>query len=101
MQSCVATMARSFKDAQTYMGILILAPMLAGMLGPRPASRNQPWMDALRTLRQYVPLTNVSGGRAPGVIPFLAAALSALLVARLFLRLTVSLFKDERIVFGR
>ena len=33
MQSCVATLARSFKEAQSYMGILILAPMLVGVLG--------------------------------------------------------------------
>jgi len=101
MQSCVATMARSFKEAQTYMGILILAPMLAGMLGTLYPISNQPWMYAVPMLGQYVLLTNVLGGRYPGLIAFLTAAVSALLVAMFFLRLTVSLFKDERIVFGR
>jgi sodium transport system permease protein len=101
MQSCVATMARSFKEAQSYMGILILAPMLAGMLGTLYPITNQPWMYAVPMLGQYVLLTNVLGGRYPGVIAFLTAAVSCLLVATFFVRLTVSLFKDERIVFGR
>jgi sodium transport system permease protein len=101
MQSSVATMARSFKEAQSYMGILILAPMLAGMLGTLYPIANQPWMYAVPMLGQYVLLTNVLGGRYPGLIAFLTAAVSSLLVASLFVRLTVSLFKDERIVFGR
>ena len=101
MQSCVATMARSFKEAQSYMGILILAPMLAGMLGTLYPIANQPWMYAVPMLGQYVLLTNVLGGRYPGLIAFLTAAVSSLLVATFFVRLTVSLFKDERIVFGR
>jgi sodium transport system permease protein len=101
MQSSVATMARSFKEAQSYMGILILAPMLAGMLGTLYPIANQPWMYAVPMLGQYVLLTNVLGGRNPGMIAFLTGAVSCLLVATLFVRLTVSLFKDERIVFGR
>ena len=32
---------------------------------------------------------------------FVTATVSCLLVASFFVRLTVSLFKDERIVFGR
>ena len=30
MQSSVATMARSFKEAQTYLGMLMMLPMLPG-----------------------------------------------------------------------
>jgi sodium transport system permease protein len=32
LQACIATMARSFKEAQSYMGVLILLPMLPGMM---------------------------------------------------------------------
>lgn len=101
MQSALATLARSFKEAQSYMGILILAPMLVGVLGTLYPIDNQPWMYGVPMLGQYVLLTNVLGGRAPGAIAFVAAALSCVIVAAFFIRLTVALFRDERIVFGR
>ena len=44
MQSCVATLARSFKEAQSYMGILILLPMLPGVHGHALSAR-QPAVD--------------------------------------------------------
>ena len=101
MQSAVATLARSFKEAQSYMGILILAPMLVGVLGTLYPIDNQPWMYGVPMLGQYVLLTNVLGGRAPSVAAFAAAALSCVVVAAFFIRLTVAFFRDERIVFGR
>jgi sodium transport system permease protein len=101
MQSSVATLARSFKEAQSYMGILILAPMLAGVMGTLYPIDNQPWMYGVPMLGQYVLLTAVLGGRAPGVMAFVGAAVSCVVVATFFMRLTVALFRDERIVFGR
>ena len=70
LQSCVATLARSFKEAQSYMGILILAPMLVGVLGTIYPIDNQPWMFGVPMLGQYVLLTNVLGGRTPGPLAF-------------------------------
>jgi sodium transport system permease protein len=84
VQSCVATLARSFKEAQSYMGILILAPMLVGVLGTLYPIDNQPWMYGVPMLGQYVLLTNVLGGRAPGVLAFTAAALTCVVVAAMF-----------------
>jgi sodium transport system permease protein len=101
MQSCVATMARSFKEAQTYMGILILAPMLVGVLGTIYPIENQPWMFAVPMLGQYVLLTNVLGGRPPNPVIFIGAAVSCVIAAMFVIRVTVALFRDERIIFGR
>jgi sodium transport system permease protein len=100
-QVCVATMARSFKEAQTYMGILILAPMLTGVLGTLYPIDNQPWMYGMPILGQYVLLTNVLGGRTPNPLAFLAAAAACVVAATLLVRLTVALLRDERIIFGR
>jgi len=101
VQSCVATLAKSFKEAQTYMGILILAPMIIGVMGTLYPIDNQPWMYAEPLLGQYVLLTSVLGGYAPGPLPFLAAAVVCVLAAAALLRATVALLNDERIVFGR
>ncbi len=100
-QSCIATMAKSFKEAQTYMGILILAPMLVGVLGTLYPIDNQPWMYGVPLLGQYVLLTSVLGGYAPGPLAFVAAGLVCVAGAALFIRATVALLNSERIVFGR
>jgi sodium transport system permease protein len=101
LQSCVASLARSFKEAQSYMGILILAPMLVGVLGTIYPVDNQPWMYGVPMLGQYVLLTNVLGGRAPGPLAFVVAAAACAVAAALLMRVTVSLFRSERIIFGR
>jgi len=101
VQSCVATLAKSFKEAQTYMGILILAPMLVGVMGTLYPIDHQPWMYGVPLLGQYVLLTSVLGGYAPGPLAFAAAATTCVACAVLALRATVALLDDERIVFGR
>jgi sodium transport system permease protein len=101
VQSCVATLAKSFKEAQTYMGILILVPMLVGVMGTLYPIDNQPWMWGVPLLGQYVLLTSVLGGYAPGPIAFVIAAAVCLGSAALLVRMTVALLNDERIVFGR
>ena len=83
------------------MGILILAPMLVGVLGTLYPIDNQPWMFGVPMLGQYVLLTNVLGGRAPGPLAFVVAAAACVVAATLLLRVTVSLFRSERIIFGR
>ena len=55
VQSCVATLAKSFKEAQTYMGILILAPMIIGVMGTLYPIDNQPWMYGVPLLGQVRP----------------------------------------------
>ena len=101
VQSCVATLAKSFKEAQTYMGILILAPMIIGVMGTLYPIANQPWMYGVPLLGQYVLLTSVLGGYAPGPVAFLVAAVACVLSAAALLRATVALLNNERIVFGR
>jgi sodium transport system permease protein len=83
------------------MGILILAPMLVGVLGTLYPIDHQPWMYGVPLLGQYVLVTSVLGGYAPGPIAFGAAALACVASAALMLRATVALLNDERIVFGR
>jgi sodium transport system permease protein len=101
LMACVATLARSFKEAQTYMGILMLGPMLLGLVGAIYPLDNRPWMFGVPILGQYVLLNNVIGGRAPGALAFGVAAAAAVLGAAVCVRVMVSLFRNERVIFGR
>lgn len=101
LQACIATLARSFKEAQSYMGILMVLPMLLGLAGALYPLDNQPWMYGVPILGQYVLLTSVIGGHPPGPWAFAAAAAAAIAGAGIFVRIMVSLFTSERVIFGR
>jgi sodium transport system permease protein len=101
LQAAVATLARSFKEAQTYMGVLILAPMLPGVLSSLYPLGNAPWMYAIPMLGPYILLTDVLGGRFPEVTAFLASAGTCVVASLILLRITTWLFRSEQIIFGR
>jgi sodium transport system permease protein len=101
LQAAVATLARSFKEAQTYMGVLILAPMLPGIMAQLYPVGGAPWMYAVPMLGPYVLLTNVMGGRSPELMPVALSAGVCLLGTAVLIRVTTGLFRSERIIFGR
>jgi sodium transport system permease protein len=101
LQSAVATLARSFKEAQSYMGVLVLLPMIPGVLGALYPLGNAPWMYATPMLGPYVLLTNVLGGQTPPVNAFAISAGVSLVAAAILVRITATLFESERIIFAR
>ena len=102
LQACVGTYSRSFKEAQSYMGVLTTVPVtaiaLAGALYPL---NSQPWMYAVPMLSQYMLVKSVIGGSDPGALAFVTATVSSLALAAVMLMLMTRLFKNERIIFGR
>ena len=101
LQAAVSTLARSFKEAQSYMGVLVLLPMLPGMLSAVSTIGQEPWMYLVPVLGQHVLVMGVLGGRPEEWWAFVTAGLIAVLSAALLIRTMTSLFKLERIVFGR
>jgi sodium transport system permease protein len=86
-QMLVSTYARSFKEAQTYLQVLLLLPMLPGML------------------LSFSPIgaktCEVMRGQAIGVLPYVLAAAGCIAAAAVCLAFTARLLTQERIVFGR
>jgi sodium transport system permease protein len=101
MQTCLSTFARSFKEAQTYMGYLIFVPTLPGVLGSIYPIASQPWMFPVPILGQHLLASDVLGGRAPAAVMFAVSALAAVATALLLVRFTTRLLQRERIIFGR
>lgn len=101
LQAAVATLARSFKEAQTYMGVLILGPMLPGVLSSLYPIGTAAWTYSVPMLGPYILLTDVLGGRAPDASAFLTSAGTCLLASAILVRITTGLFKSEQIIFGR
>ena len=101
LQAAVATLARSFKEAQTYMGVLILAPMLPGVISSLYPLGNSIWMYGIPMLGPYILLTDVLGGRLPDPSTFLTSAGTCLVASAILLRITTGLFRSEHIILGR
>ena len=101
IQTYLATFARSFKEAQSYMGFLMMVPMLPGLLSSVYPIASEPWMYPVPILGQHLLLTDVLGGKAPDLPMFAAAALATVIAAALLLRLVTALLQRERIIFGR
>jgi sodium transport system permease protein len=101
LQSSVATLARSFKEAQSYMGVLTLVPMLPGMLSALYPIGSAPWMYLVPMLGPYVVLTDLLGGRPVPALPFLATGAVSIVAALALVRVTTMLFGSEKVIFGR
>jgi sodium transport system permease protein len=101
MQMFIASFARSFKEAQSYLGMLIMVPMLPGILAAVYPLSNQPWMAPIPILGQYVLLTDVLGGKEPTAMSLGVAAFVALLASLVLVYLTTLLFRKEKMIFGR
>jgi sodium transport system permease protein len=100
LQAAVATLARSFKEAQTYMGVLILGPMLPGIVSALYPLGDSPWMHAVPMLGSYVLLTDILGGRLPETTAFVASAGTCFIATVILIRITTGLFRSENILFG-
>lgn len=100
-QMLVSTYARSFKEAQTYIQLLLLLPMLPGMLLAVSPIQSQLWMYLVPVFGQQLLIGEVMRGQAVGPFPFLLGAVGCAAAATACLVLTTRLLGEERIIFGR
>jgi len=97
----VSTFARSFKEAQGYLGVLILLPMLPGVIGTLYPLSNRQWLAPIPIVGQYALAADVLGGKTPSVLYYLLAGIAVLVCAGVLVNLTARLLQREAIVFGR
>jgi sodium transport system permease protein len=100
-QTYLATFAKSFKEAQTYMGILILVPMLPGIITSVYPIATQIWMYPIPILGQHVLMSDVLGGKPTPWWAFVLGAGAALITALLLVQVTTRLLQREKIIFSR
>jgi sodium transport system permease protein len=101
IQAYASTFARSFKEAQSYMGMLIMVPMIPGMLSTLYPLGDKPWLHPVPVIGQQVLLTAVLGGRQVEMYSFVVAAVTTMALSIVLIRLTTVLFNRERIIFSR
>jgi len=101
VQLLVASFSRTVKEAQTYLSLGVLVPMLPAMLTSLQAIELQDWMVAVPVLGQQALLTRSIHGEPYGAAGYLVAGVGALVLALLCVRAAAALFRRERIIFGR
>jgi sodium transport system permease protein len=101
VQMLVATFARSFKEAQTYVQLLLFLPMVPGMMLTLSPVQSQTWMYAVPMLGQQMLMGELMRGEPMGVLPYLLGTAGCVALAVVALAATSRLLGDERSVFGR
>jgi len=101
LQLLASTFARSFKEAQSYVQLLVFIPIVPGMILSVDPAKPASWMAALPLLGQEILATELIKGEVGFTARLFAAVPGTALVMVLCLALTARLLREERIVFGR
>ena len=100
-QLLTASFARSFREAQTYLSLMVFVPTLPAALVTVMPIESQLWMMTVPVFGQQVLLMDVIRGD-PIVTGWVVVAAAVSTVGALIcLHLTASLFRRETIVYGR
>ena len=100
-QVLVSSFARSFKEAQTYISLMIIVPMAPSIIAQLYSFGNEWWMAPIPVLGQQVLMTEVVSGEPVSLLSYAATGLSSLVLGLLCVWITARLFTRENVVFGR
>ena len=101
LEMTAALFARTFKEAQTYLSMMLLVPIIpAAFVTLQPIKTTLPAL-LVPVLGQTLLMADVLRGEPPPALWFAAAALSASACAAAMLLWTARLLESEKIVFGR
>ena len=101
IQMYVATFAKSFKEAQSYLSFLMMAQMVPGMMATMNTMSTKAWMYYVPWIGQQSLLTDVLGNKPIPTVVFVIVGAINLVVAAAVLHATAGLLHREKIIFGR
>lgn len=100
LQMLVGIFAKSFKDAQSYIGVLVIFPLLPGLYAAFNPIVTELWMFATPVLGQHLLLTDVMGGKDVTFLAYALAGGSTLALSVVLVAVTGRLLERESIIFG-
>jgi sodium transport system permease protein len=100
LQLFVGLFAKSFKDAQVYIGLMSFLPVLPMFYNLMNTEGREQWMSLVPMLGQNMLLTDVLGGKTPAFIDVALAVVALLVWSAVFLMLATRMLKRERIIFS-
>ena len=99
LQLLVSTFARSFKEAQTYLSLLLFLPMIPGFIGSILPLRTALWMYPVPALSQQVLITEVLRAEPTSWLGFVVAGGTTIALGLVCVWATSLVFRRERIIF--
>jgi len=100
MQMLVSLFAKTFKEAQSYLGLLTMLPMVPIMVTLFRELKTAAWMYLVPILGQQQLITSVMRGEGLDQLGFLTAAGVTIATAGGFFLVLTKLLRSERVVYG-
>ncbi len=101
VQVLVATYSRSFKEAQTYLSMMVLLPLAPGFLMTVKPVQEAVWMMAVPALGQQLMMGNVLQGSGLPALDFALSVGAGVAATALCVVACGKLLEKEQIIFGR
>ena len=96
----LAAFAKSYREAQSYLSIVFLLPMIPTMLLMVNPVKTQLWMLAVPFLGQNQMLTKILRGESPAPIEWAVVLLAGFALAALFWGITARLYHREQLAIS-
>jgi sodium transport system permease protein len=100
VQFIIATVTRSFKEAQTYLGLLPLVPAIPGMMLVFAPVQAKAWMMMIPAFSQTLLLGAVVRGEALLITDVALSMASSLIAALALVAVSARLYEREKLIFG-
>jgi sodium transport system permease protein len=101
VQMIIATFARSFKEAQTYVGFLPLVPALPGMVLAFLPVKPALWTMLIPTFGQQILINQIMRSEPVSAFNVAVSAAVTLVLAVVLVAVAVRLYTREQILFGK
>jgi sodium transport system permease protein len=98
MQLFLGIFSKSFKDAQGYIGLLMILPMGPSLYLTISPIATQDWMFAVPMLGQHILVVDVLGAKAVPTVAYIYSALSGIVLGLALVLVTARLFQKESII---
>ena len=100
LQSMVAAFAKSYREAQTYLSLLMLLPILPSIALMVMPIKPQHWMYAVPLLGQHLGILDLVRGDGIGAVPLALCLGGSALAALVATLVTMQLYRSERLAIS-
>jgi len=100
LQTLVAAFSKSYREAQTYLSILMLVPVIPSVLLSVMPVKTATWMYTVPLLSQQVGITELLLGGSVTAAQFAICLLCGFMVAAVMLAITAQVYGSERLAIS-
>ncbi|MBW4053745.1 MAG: ABC transporter permease, partial [Proteobacteria bacterium] len=97
LQTLVSAFAKSYREALTYLSLLMFIPVLPSLLLMVIPVKSRTWMYAVPLLGQQLGIMRLLRGETPGAIDITVCLLGSLLAAALAFAVSLRVYASERL----